>query len=239
MAAVVWGIFALVFLLILTVLLFLYLSGMFSGLKVSAKVPGVLADKVVYAYKVHDGPFAEAGYLFTEAYSIYPDCVQCGINYVKEGKSDDASTHSVVGAFVCSTECANLFLKAGFKLTQLPPVTDALCISFPHNSVLSIPIGAGRCYSHLREYLEERHLQANTFLELYDGEYIHFIALLKDSDKFGLPLPEYTLPVVAETSNDQAAENNDVKVPAEPNSGDSEDSDASDTFEMLVPEDSS
>ncbi|KAF8567546.1 hypothetical protein P879_06269 [Paragonimus westermani] len=182
------AIFLLVVLLLLSIFTLLYISGLFENIPVSVRTPPVLSSSVTLAYKIHEGPYAETGYLFTEAYSVNSKCPQCGIKYEYSRESEAAPKFSVVGALLSNddvdSECRQAFEKAGFRITQLPVVSQAVCASFPHTSVFSIFIGSNRVYRHLQTYIEENQLKVNTFVELYDGQWIHYIGLLKDEDKF-------------------------------------------------------
>ncbi|KAF5404321.1 hypothetical protein PHET_02142 [Paragonimus heterotremus] len=102
--------------------------------------------------------------------------------------SEAAPNLSVVGALLSDngvdSECRQAFEKAGFRIAQLPVVAQAVCASFPHTSIFSIFIGSNRVYRQLQAYIEENQLKVNTFVELYDGQWIHYIGLLNDDDKF-------------------------------------------------------
>ncbi|KAF7259688.1 hypothetical protein EG68_03065 [Paragonimus skrjabini miyazakii] len=102
--------------------------------------------------------------------------------------SEAAPKLSVVGALLSDngvdSECRQAFEKAGFRIAQLPVVDQAVCASFPHTSIFSIFIGSNRVYRQLQAYIEENQLKVNTFVELYDGQWIHYIGLLNDEDKF-------------------------------------------------------
>ncbi|TGZ62582.1 hypothetical protein CRM22_007348 [Opisthorchis felineus] len=182
-------ILCLVLLLLLTIGVFLYASGLFEHVCCEIKRPPVLCEASTYAYKVHDGPYAEAGYLFTEAYSIDPKCIQCAIKYEKIAESDGPPIPSVVGSLLRTTDpdCREAFAKAGFTITRLEPIEEALVASFPHISFLSIRIGAARVYGNMNAYIQEHNLKVDTFIELYDGEWIHYLGLISDSEKFKLP----------------------------------------------------
>ncbi|KAA3677464.1 uncharacterized protein DEA37_0004638 [Paragonimus westermani] len=175
------AIFLLVVLLLLSIFTLLYISGLFENIPVSVRTPPVLSNGVTFAYKVHEGPYAETGYLFTEAYSVNSKCPQCGIKYEYSSESEAAPKFSVVGALLSDddvgSECRQAFEKAGFQIAQLPVVSQAVCASFPHTSVFSIFIGSNRVYRHLQTYLEENQLKVNTFVELYDGQWIHYIEI--------------------------------------------------------------
>ncbi|THD23779.1 hypothetical protein D915_003067 [Fasciola hepatica] len=185
----------LLLLLLLTVFVLLYTSGLFVGVTVERKQPPLLGGEVTLAYKIHTGSYNEAGYLFTEAYALNSKYVQCGVRSVSANLSENVAgpesepepepERSAIGAILPSgteADASDIFVKAGFQLARLPRVTDSLVATFPHVSFLSVAIGSRRLFNCMVNYVKENELKVNTLLELYDGQFIHCVGLFDKDD---------------------------------------------------------
>lgn len=179
--------------LLLTIFVLLYSSGLFVGVTVERRSHPVFANEVTLAYKVHTGSFNEAGYLFTEAYALNSKCIQCGVRSVgevspvdvAESKLEPGLERSAIGAILpagSEADAADVFVRAGFQLARLPRVTDSLVSTFPHVSFLSVAIGSRRLFSCMTNYVKEHNLRVNTLLELYDGQLIHCVGLFEEDE---------------------------------------------------------
>ncbi|CAH8457418.1 unnamed protein product [Dicrocoelium dendriticum] len=183
------------FLLLTTVGFFIIASGLLYKIAIRLQAPPHLLHGALFAYKHHYGKLDDAGYLFTEAHYLAPECVQCGIKYGDEIHDESLCKRSVVGAFLTEDlECRRAFEQAGYQFAQLPPVREALVASFPHISFLSILIGSKRSYQHLNTHISELHLKVNTYLEIYDDRWIHYVALITDEEQFVFPPDEDRIP---------------------------------------------
>ncbi|VDK39967.1 unnamed protein product [Taenia asiatica] len=141
-------------LLICTIALLCYISGIFQSadLSISSDIP-YLKDGATFYYKTNIGSYSSLGGLFTEAYSIAPGITQCGVYYDDPGKAAAKDCRSAVGVILTesSGDVAENFEKHGFKKFFIPPIKDALYGSFPHVSFLSIFIGLWKALPLLRK----------------------------------------------------------------------------------------
>ncbi|XP_046561640.1 uncharacterized protein LOC124270646 [Haliotis rubra] len=76
------------------------------------------------------------------------------------------------------------FTDEGYKIHNLPFVTNVVKTSFPYISLLSIFIAMSKVYPRVAEYVQEHKLCAHPCLEIYDGKNIHFMAPLAKQDEF-------------------------------------------------------
>ncbi|KAL5963523.1 hypothetical protein TSMEX_008772 [Taenia solium] len=177
-------------LLICTIALLWYISGIFQSadLSISSDIPYLKGGATFY-YKTNVGSYSSLGGLFTEAYSIAPGITQCGVYYDDSDKVAAKDCRSAVGVILTedSGNVAEGFDKHGFKKFFIPPIKDALYGSFPHVSFLSIFIGLWKVLPLLRKQFSEFECSEFTYFEVYDDAKIHYIGILEDNEAFLVP----------------------------------------------------
>lgn len=141
-------------LLICTIAVLLYVSGIFQSvdLSISSDIPYLKGGATLY-YKANVGSYSSLGSLFTEAYSIAPGIMQCGVYYDDPGKVVAKACRSAVGVILMedSADLAEDFEQHGFKKLLVPPIKEALYGSFLHASFLSTFIGIWKILPLLRK----------------------------------------------------------------------------------------
>ncbi|RUS72922.1 hypothetical protein EGW08_019318 [Elysia chlorotica] len=182
----------LVILLLATIITVLIYSGLLQGIEdVGTGKPPV--EQLIIAYKFQQGPYHEAGQIFTEAAIIAPENKAIGIYYDDPKKVSPLFLRYAVGSIIAEGKAAvdenmvKQFTERGFKILHLPEVSYAVQTRFPHVTTLSILIGIRKAYPRLEEYIEEHKLCAHPCMEYYDGKYIHFFAPLSKQDEFYVP----------------------------------------------------
>ncbi|XP_067684129.1 testis-expressed protein 264 homolog [Haliotis asinina] len=182
------GIGVLLLCLLITVFLLLVYSGLFRTVEVGAGRPPI-AD-VVIAYKFFRGPYKETGPHFTELAKLAPDNKCLGIFYDDPNTVAPRKLRFVVASILAeggapiSEEMRKKFTDEGYKIHNLPFVTNVVKTSFPYISLLSIFIAMSKVYPRVAEYVQEHKLCAHPCLEIYDGKDIHFMAPLAKQDEF-------------------------------------------------------
>ncbi|XP_048404079.2 testis-expressed protein 264 homolog [Stegostoma tigrinum] len=178
------------FLLISLLGLALY-SGLLSEVTVRSGPPPVGAFTVAYKYK--QGPYREAGRLFTEITSIAPKLSSIGIYYDNPQQEAEEKLRYIAGSILSegdekpSEELVKLFEKFGFKIISFPEVTHVVMTTFPFTTFLSLLIAMYRVYPVLNNYIKERKLCAHPCLEIYRGDVIYFMCPLARQGDFYVP----------------------------------------------------
>ncbi|XP_041048240.1 testis-expressed protein 264 homolog [Carcharodon carcharias] len=183
--------------LLLACLLLISLLGLalYSGLlfKVSVRSgpPPIRAFTLAYKYK--QGPYREAGRLFTKITSIAPKLSSVGIYYDDPKQESEEKLRYVAGSILSegdekpSEELIKLFEKFGFKIISFPEVTHVVMTTFPFTTFLSLLIAMYRVYPVLNNYIKERKLCAHPCLEIYRGDLIYFMCPLARQGDFYVP----------------------------------------------------
>lgn len=144
-------------LLISTVALFAYVSGLLTTLEaaVSTDIP-YLKDGMTIYYKINKGSYHTMGCLFTETYNIAPNLIQCGLYYDDPGIVPADECRSAVGVIVTEEhgDVIKELVNNGYKKKTLPPIEEAIYASFRHISFLSIGFGLSKMLPQLRSYFE-------------------------------------------------------------------------------------
>jgi len=181
----------LVFLIIstlLTLLLYLSYSGLFTPITVSTLEPDT--GPITLAYKTQTGPYKDAGDLFTESYCLLPDREQLGIYYDDPEAIPASDLRCAVGPVLAKGEEEPVpeemekMRKNGFKIVHLPKPSYVVTATFPFTTTFSIYLGIYRIYPRLRDYIAERRLCAYPALELYTDSNIVFMMPLSRQDEF-------------------------------------------------------
>ncbi|XP_059142790.1 testis-expressed protein 264-like [Physella acuta] len=191
-ALIIYVILLLIALLVLTFVVLLVHSGLFTSVDdVGTGKPPI--GQAIIAYRFQKGPYNQAGQIFTEAALIAPDNKALGIYYDDPNKVDSYNLRYVVGSILSEgnapvdEEMVKKFTDKEFKILHLPEVSYAVHTQFPHITTLSILIATNKAYPRLKEYIEERKLCAYPFIEYYDGKVIHFMAPLSKQEEFFVP----------------------------------------------------
>ncbi|XP_078065466.1 testis-expressed protein 264-like [Mustelus asterias] len=178
-------------LLLLSLLGLALYSGLLSQVSVRSGPPPIRAFTLAYKYK--QGPYREAGRLFTEITSIAPTHSSVGIYYDHPKQESEEKLRYIAGSILSegdekpSEELVKLFEKFGFKIISFPEVTHAVMASFPFTTFLSLLIAMYRVYPVLNNYIKERKLCAHPCLEIYRGDLIYFMCPLARQGDFYVP----------------------------------------------------
>uniref|UniRef100_A0A5K3F091 Testis-expressed sequence 264 protein n=1 Tax=Mesocestoides corti TaxID=53468 RepID=A0A5K3F091_MESCO len=177
----------LLFLLICTILLLVYVSGVFHSVEtcLSEDIP-FLKKGATFYYKINRGSYGSLGSFFTEAYSVAPKVTQCAVYYDDPAKVIENDCRSAIGVLLNDEMLykAPDLEKNGFKKFQFPPIKQALYSKFPHTSFLSIFLGFNKFLPILRRKLMELGCTHFTFIEVYDEDTIHYIGITDDISEF-------------------------------------------------------
>lgn len=183
-----WVLVALIVTTVLTLLLYLCYSGLFTSITVSTLEPDT--GPITLAYKTQTGPYKEAGDLFTESYCLLPDREQLGIYYDDPEAMPASELRCAVGPVLAKgdeepvPEEMEKMRKNGFKIVHLPKPSYVVTASFPFTTTFSIYLGIYRVYPRLRDYIAERKLCAYPALEMYNDSSIIFMMPLSRQDEF-------------------------------------------------------
>ncbi|XP_064632124.1 testis-expressed protein 264 homolog [Lineus longissimus] len=187
----VWGIIAILIIILLTLGFLLIYSGLFTSFDIGAGKPPV--QNLYVGYKFGQGPYKECGALFTEAAACAPGSRCFGIYYDNPQEVEPDKTRYVIGAILAEgTEKSNeevetLMKKRGFKFHNLPAVSSCVRTSFPYNTPLSVYMLVSRVYPAMARYVEEHRLCAHPFMEIYSDNTIHIMAPLAKQENFYVP----------------------------------------------------
>ncbi|XP_060691761.1 testis-expressed protein 264 homolog [Hemiscyllium ocellatum] len=185
------GIVLLAAFLLLSLLVLALYSGLLSEVTVRSGPPPIGAFTVAYKYK--QGPYREAGRLFTEITSIAPKLSSIGIYYDTPKKEAEEKPRYIAGSILSegeekpSEELIKLFEKFGFKIISFPEVTHVVMTTFPFTTFLSLFIAMYRVYPILNNYIKERKLCAHPCLEIYRGDMIYYMCPLARQGDFYVP----------------------------------------------------
>ncbi|XP_072438852.1 testis-expressed protein 264 [Chiloscyllium punctatum] len=185
------GVVLLAAFLLLSLLVLALYSGLLSEVTVRSGPPPIGAFTVAYKYK--QGPYREAGRLFTEITSIAPKLSSIGIYYDTPKKEAAEKPRYIAGSILSegeekpSEELIELFEKFGFKIISFPEVTHVVMTTFPFTTFLSLFIAMYRVYPILNNYIKERKLCAHPCLEIYRGDMIYYMCPLARQGDFYVP----------------------------------------------------
>ncbi|XP_038666760.1 testis-expressed protein 264 homolog isoform X2 [Scyliorhinus canicula] len=178
-------------LLLISLLGLAWYSGLLCEVTVRSGPPPIRAFTLAYKYK--QGPYREAGRLFTEITSIAPKLSSVGIYYDHPKQESEDKLRYIAGSILSegdekpSEELVKLFEKFGFKIISFPEVTHVVMTSFPFTTFLSLFIAMYRVYPVLNNYIKERKLCAHPCLEIYRGDLIYFMCPLARQGDFYVP----------------------------------------------------
>jgi hypothetical protein len=173
---------------VLTLLLYLGYSGLFTSITVSALEPDI--GPITLAYKTAVGPYKNAGDLFTESFCLLPDREQLGIYYDDPEGVASAELRCAVGPVLAKggdepdPQEMEKMRENGFKIVHLPKPSYVVTASFPFTTTFSIYLGIYRVYPRLRDFIAERKLCAYPALEMYSDSSIVFMMPLSRQDEF-------------------------------------------------------
>ncbi|XP_051985663.1 testis-expressed protein 264-like [Xyrauchen texanus] len=171
--------------IILTLVSFVFYTGLLSEVVVRTGSPPV--KKITIAYKFSKGSYKASGAAFTESCSIGPKLSSVGVFY---DHPNQTPCRYVVGSILSENEekpdeeLQRLYEKFGYKVISFPEVTCAVTSSFPNRCALSPICGAYRVYPELEQYIKERSLNAYPFLEICKGDLIHYMCPLENQTDF-------------------------------------------------------
>lgn len=185
------GIIILFILLILTVIALLYVSGILQPVDVGAGTPPI--PRVTVAYKFSKGSYGNAGNLYNEVTRLAPKSKAIGIYYDNPNMVAASGLRYAIGAVLSEgdikvePDVQKEMESAGFKIIILPEVTNCVRAKFPYINTLSILIAVKKVYPHIDSYIQEHRLCAYPMVEIYESDYIHFMAPLARQDEFFVP----------------------------------------------------
>ncbi|RXN03851.1 testis-expressed sequence 264 protein-like [Labeo rohita] len=154
----------LVICLILTLVGFVFYTGLFSEVVIRTGSPPV--KNITIAYKFRKGSYKASGAAFTESCSIGPKLWSVGVFYDDPNQTQADQCRYVVGSILCENEekpdeeLQRLYEKFGYKVISFPEVTCAVTSSFPNRCTLSPVCGAYRVYPDLQQYIKRWGLEA-------------------------------------------------------------------------------
>ncbi|XP_071157024.1 testis-expressed protein 264-like [Mytilus edulis] len=178
-----------VFLLLLTIIALLYVSGLFHTIEIGTGKPPI--GQVTIAYKFVRGPYKDSGQFFTELSSYLKPEQHClGIFYDDPKVVPKDECRYAVGGMIAKNddtpdeEQKKYLIGEGYKIFKLPTVSYAVKTDFPYISYMSIILAVFRVYPKLSKYVKEKKLCAHPFLEIYEDSKIHFMAPLAKQNEF-------------------------------------------------------
>ncbi|XP_036426867.1 testis-expressed protein 264 [Colossoma macropomum] len=181
----------LVLCLLLTLVGFVFYSGLLSEVVIRTGSPPV--KKITVAYKFKKGSYKESGAAFTESCSIAPKLCSIGVYYDDPNQTEADCCRYAVGSILSEDEekpdeeLQRLYEKFGFRVISFPEVSCAVTSSFPNRCPLSPICGAYRVFPELNAYITERRLSAYPFLEIFKGDLIHYMCPLENQESFVVP----------------------------------------------------
>ncbi|XP_051563540.1 testis-expressed protein 264-like isoform X2 [Myxocyprinus asiaticus] len=144
--------------LILTLVGFVFYTGLLSEVVVRTGSPPV--KKITIAYKFSKGSYKASGAVFTESCSIGPKLSSVGVFYDDPNQTQADQCRYVVGSILSENEekpdeqLQRLYEKFGYMVISFPEVTCAVTSSFPNRCALSPICGAYRVYPELEQYIK-------------------------------------------------------------------------------------
>jgi len=178
-------------LLLMTLFLYLVVSGLLTKIKVTTGDSKY--GPLVIAYKPEVGPYKQAGQLFTESYCLLPHRVQIGIYYDDPEAVAEYDLRYAVGSVLSngeespSKEEMDLMVSHGFQIFNIPKANFVVTTTFPFRTTVSIYVAIFRVYPKLRRYISERNLCAYPAIEIYADQEIVFIMPLSRQEEFFVP----------------------------------------------------
>ncbi|KAI4895722.1 hypothetical protein NFI96_019885, partial [Prochilodus magdalenae] len=143
--------------LILTLVGFVFYSGLLSEVDIRTGSPPV--KKITIAYKFKKGSYRECGADFTESYSIAPNLRTVGVYYDDPNQTPADCCRYAVGSILSENEekpdeeLQRLYEKFGFRIISFPEVSCAVTSTFPNRCSLSPICGAYRVFPALNTYV--------------------------------------------------------------------------------------
>ncbi|XP_037390949.1 testis-expressed protein 264 isoform X2 [Pygocentrus nattereri] len=177
--------------LLLTLVGFVFYSGLLAEVIIRTGSPPV--KKMTIAYKFKKGSYKESGAAFTESCSIAPKLCSIGLYYDDPNQTQADCCRYAVGSILSEDEekpdeeLQRLYEKFGFSVISFPEVSCAVTSSFPNRCPLSPICGAYRVFPELNSYIMERRLSAYPFLEICKGDLIHYMCPLENQESFFVP----------------------------------------------------
>ncbi|KAL7832907.1 hypothetical protein SRHO_G00299250 [Serrasalmus rhombeus] len=177
--------------LLLTLVGFVFYSGLLAEVVIRTGSPPV--KKMTIAYKFKKGSYKESGAAFTESCSIAPKLCSIGLYYDDPNQTQADCCRYAVGSILSEDkekpdeELQRLYEKFGFSVISFPEVSCAVTSSFPNRCPLSPICGAYRVFPELNSYITERRLSAYPFLEICKGDLIHYMCPLENQESFFVP----------------------------------------------------
>lgn len=175
-------------LLILTLILFLIVAGVFTHIEI--KTQESTLGPMVMAYKTNVGSYKIAGDLFTESWSLLPHREQIGLYYDDPENVPENELRCAVGSILGKGEEKpvkdemDLMIKHGYKIFHLPDPGFVVNTIFPFRTTISFLIAIWRVYPKLKKYISEKSLCAYPAIEVYGAEDIVFMMPLSHQEEF-------------------------------------------------------
>ena len=175
-------------LLIITLLLYLLYSGLWTSVIVSTSETEY--GPLTMAYKTVTGPYKNSGEVFTESFCLLPDREQIGIYYDDPEGVQASELRCAIGPVLAKGNAKPMpeemekMVKNGFKIVHLPKPSYVVTASFPFTTTLSIFLAIYKVYPRLRDYIAQRNLCAYPAMEIYADSTITFIMPLSRQDEF-------------------------------------------------------
>ncbi|XP_076045162.1 testis-expressed protein 264 homolog isoform X4 [Oratosquilla oratoria] len=191
--ALVYGLIALLAVVLVTIGLLLIQAGLFTPVVVRTCKPEI--GEVKIAYKYNKGPYSGSGQLFTEVHTLLPEYRTIGVYYDDPKKKDSSQLRYIVGIIIAedgrspSEAHIKVLEENGYKFITFPAIEHAVQTRFPFRSTVSIIMAIMKVYPALREYVEHRSLCVHPFLEIYDNDKkeIIFVGPLARQGDFYVP----------------------------------------------------
>jgi len=191
--ALLWGFVVLMLLVLATIIGLLIHSGLLSPVDVKTCKPDIGELKI--AYRFAQGPYKEAGSLFTHVHTLMPNYRTIGVYYDDPKKKQAHKLRYIVGVILSENgsptkpEEERLLEEHGYRMITFPAINHAVQTSFPFASTISIIVAIMKVYPALGYYVENRQLCAHPFIEVYDNEksQILFVGPLERQDDFYVP----------------------------------------------------
>ncbi|XP_033114688.1 testis-expressed protein 264-like [Anneissia japonica] len=193
-AAILWAIGILFLLLCVTVLFFLFYSGLLNPIRFKAGKPPV--GRLHVGYKFGRGEYSSVGLgeHFTEISKLAPSTYRCfGMYYDNPERVPSDKLRYIVGVILSEgdeepdKELKEKLLSYGYSFYSFPEVTNMVYTTFPNTSFLSVTIAIQRVYPAFSSYIEDNGLSAHPLFEIYGKDLMYFMAPLAKQDEFIVP----------------------------------------------------
>lgn len=173
---------------LLTVLLYLGISGLFTSIVV--RTAETKYGPMVIAYKTITGPYNQVGALYTDSYCLLPKREQIGIYYDDPNAVSAKELRCAVGPILSNgdeqpvKEEMELMRSHGWRIFHIPRPSYTVTTTFPFRTTFSIFIAIYRVYPRLGKYIAEHSLCAYPAIEVYTDNEITFIMPLSRQEDF-------------------------------------------------------